>query len=107
MRELEVRNILRSSSRTASFRGGTRDQSDDCIIETDPTMSIPNSYVSETPERLTLYRKLDDIKDERSYRSSRRRSRIALGRYRSRSLNSRKPVRLRWLGQQMGPVKRC
>jgi transcription-repair coupling factor (superfamily II helicase) len=41
-----------------------RDQSDDCIIETDLTMLIPNSYVSETAERLALYRKLDDIKDE-------------------------------------------
>ena len=27
-------------------------------------MLIPNSYVSETAERLALYRKLDDIKDE-------------------------------------------
>jgi transcription-repair coupling factor (superfamily II helicase) len=45
-------------------RGSRRDQSDDCIIETDLTMLIPNSYVSETAERLALYRKLDDIKDE-------------------------------------------
>ncbi|HQZ44289.1 MAG TPA: helicase-related protein, partial [Flavobacteriales bacterium] len=44
-------------------RGATRDQSDDCIIETDLTMLIPASYVSETAERLALYRKLDDIKD--------------------------------------------
>src|SRR5690606_21285182 len=48
----------------ALARGSRRDQSDDCIIETDLTMLIPNSYVSETAERLALYRKLDDIKDE-------------------------------------------
>jgi transcription-repair coupling factor (superfamily II helicase) len=33
-------------------------------------MLIPNSYVSETAERLALYRRLDDIKDEEELQRS-------------------------------------
>jgi transcription-repair coupling factor (superfamily II helicase) len=65
-----------------------RDQSDDCIIETDLTMLIPNSYVSETAERLALYRKLDDIKDEAELQKfTAWRSPIASDRSRNRSPN--------------------
>jgi transcription-repair coupling factor (superfamily II helicase) len=36
----------------------------DCAIETDLEMLIPNEYVSNTTERMLLYRELNDIKDE-------------------------------------------
>ena len=36
----------------------------DCAIETDLEMLIPNQYVSNTTERMLLYRELNDIKDE-------------------------------------------
>lgn len=36
----------------------------DCTIETDLEMLIPESYVKSVSERLSLYAKLDDIKDE-------------------------------------------
>src|SRR5690606_33072423 len=45
-------------------RGTSRDWSEDCILETDLEMLIPNKYVSETAERLALYRELDDVKNE-------------------------------------------
>ena len=40
---------------SALARGSRRDQSDDCIIETDLTMLTPTA-MSETAERLALYR---------------------------------------------------
>ena len=45
---------------SALARGSRRDQSDDCIIETDLTMLIPNSYASETAVKTA------DLLDERA-----------------------------------------
>jgi transcription-repair coupling factor (superfamily II helicase) len=42
----------------------TNDYVRDCAIETDLNMLIPNEYVSNTTERMLLYRELNDIKDE-------------------------------------------
>ncbi len=42
----------------------THDYVRDCAIETDLEMLIPNSYVSNTTERMLLYRDLNEIKDE-------------------------------------------
>jgi transcription-repair coupling factor (superfamily II helicase) len=42
----------------------TNDYVRDCAIETDLEMLIPNQYVSNTTERMLLYRELNDIKDE-------------------------------------------
>lgn len=42
----------------------THDYVRDCAIETDLEMLIPNEFVSNTTERMLLYRELNDIKDE-------------------------------------------
>jgi transcription-repair coupling factor (superfamily II helicase) len=42
----------------------THDYVRDCAIETDLEMLIPNAFVSNTTERMLLYRELNDIKDE-------------------------------------------
>jgi transcription-repair coupling factor (superfamily II helicase) len=42
----------------------TRDYVRDCAIETDLEMLIPSDYVSNTTERMLLYRDLNEIKDE-------------------------------------------
>ncbi|HLP19608.1 MAG TPA: transcription-repair coupling factor, partial [Chitinophagales bacterium] len=42
----------------------TQDYVRDCAIETDLEMLIPNQYVSNTTERMLLYRELNEIKDE-------------------------------------------
>ncbi len=86
-------------------RGGTRDQSDDCIIETDLTMLIPNSYVSETAERLALYRKLDDIKDEPELQKFTTEVTDRFGPIPQQVVELMEAIRLRWLGQQMGLEK--
>ncbi|HNK68576.1 MAG TPA: helicase-related protein, partial [Flavobacteriales bacterium] len=86
-------------------RGATRDQSDDCIIETDLTMLIPNSYVSETAERLALYRKLDDIKDEAELRKFTTDVTDRFGTMPPVVNELLEGIRLRWLGQRMGLEK--
>ncbi|MFZ1692234.1 MAG: transcription-repair coupling factor [Flavobacteriales bacterium] len=89
----------------ALARGSRRDQSDDCIIETDLTMLIPNSYVSETAERLALYRKLDDIKDEAELQRFTAEITDRFGAIPQQVTELMEAIRLRWLGQQMGLEK--
>ncbi|HZY80503.1 MAG TPA: transcription-repair coupling factor [Cyclobacteriaceae bacterium] len=74
----------------------------DCVIETDLEILIPESYVSNTSERLQLYATLDNIKNEES-----------LGQFKN-SLQDRfgeippsvdqlvNSVRLRWIGERLG-----
>jgi transcription-repair coupling factor (superfamily II helicase) len=89
----------------ALARGSRRDQSDDCIIETDLTMLIPNSYVSETAERLALYRRLDDIKDEDELQKFTAEVTDRFGPIPPLVNELLEAIRLRWLGQRMGLEK--
>ncbi|MBK8226146.1 MAG: transcription-repair coupling factor [Flavobacteriales bacterium] len=89
----------------ALARGSRRDQSDDCIIETDLTMLIPNSYVSETAERLALYRRLDDIKDETELQKFSAEITDRFGPIPPLVNELLEAIRLRWLGQRMGLEK--
>lgn len=89
----------------ALARGSRRDQSDDCIIETDLTMLIPASYVSETAERLALYRKLDDIKDEAELQKFTTEVTDRFGPIPHQVTELMEAIRLRWLGQQIGLEK--
>lgn len=90
---------------SALARGSRRDQSDDCIIETDLTMLIPNSYVSETAERLALYRRLDDIKDENELQAFATEVQDRFGPIPHEVNELLEGIRLRWLGQRMGLEK--
>ncbi len=105
VRELKDEHFTELFEDRQLARGATRDQSDDCIIETDLTMLIPNSYVSETAERLALYRKLDDIKDEAELQKFTTEVTDRFGPIPQQVLELMEAIRLRWLGQQMGLEK--
>ncbi|MBP6390795.1 MAG: transcription-repair coupling factor [Flavobacteriales bacterium] len=105
VRELKSEHFAELFEDRQLARGGTRDQSDDCIIETDLTMLIPNSYVSETAERLALYRKLDDIKDENELQKFTTEVTDRFGPIPQQVIELMEAIRLRWLGQQMGLEK--
>ena len=68
-------------------------------------MLIPNSYVSETAERLALYRKLDDIKDEAELQKFTAEVTDRFGLIPQQVTELMEAIRLRWLGQQMGLEK--
>ncbi len=105
VRELKSEHFAELFEDRQLARGGTRDQSDDCIIETDLTMLIPNSYVSETAERLAIYRKLDDIKDEPELQKFSTEVTDRFGPIPQQVTELMEAIRLRWLGQQMGLEK--
>ena len=68
-------------------------------------MLIPNSYVSETAERLALYRKLDDIKDETELTKFTAEITDRFGAIPQQVTELMEAIRLRWLGQRMGLEK--
>jgi transcription-repair coupling factor (superfamily II helicase) len=74
----------------------------DCVIETDLEILIPETYVSNTSERLQLYSTLDNVKDEDSldrFRSSLLDRFGELPASVEQLINS---VRLRWIGEELG-----
>jgi transcription-repair coupling factor (superfamily II helicase) len=89
----------------ALARGSRRDQSDDCIIETDLPMLIPATYVGETAERLALYRRLDDVKDEAELQKFTAEITDRFGSVPPLVNELMEAIRLRWLGQRMGLEK--
>jgi len=105
VRELKSEHFKELFEDRQLARGSSRDQSDDCIIETDLTMLIPASYVSETAERLALYRKLDDIKDENELDKFTKEVTDRFGPIPEQVEELMQAIRLRWLGQQIGLEK--
>ena len=74
----------------------------DCVIETDLEILIPETYVGNTSERLQLYSRLDNIKNENQLEGFANEIRDRFGAIPptvSELINS---VRLRWLGEQLG-----
>ena len=77
----------------------------DCVIETDLEILIPETYINNSSERLQLYSSLDNVKDE-----------IALQSFSSSLIDRFGPlppsveqlinsVRLRWMGEELGLEK--
>ena len=74
----------------------------DCIIETDLEILIPDDYVNNISERLQLYSRLDNIKDEKELEAfiTEIRDRFGLLPVSVKELIN--TVRLRWLGEMLG-----
>ncbi|MFZ1687121.1 MAG: TRCF domain-containing protein, partial [Flavobacteriales bacterium] len=105
VRELKNEHFKELFEERPLARGASRDWSEDCILETDFTMLIPNSYVAETAERLALYRRLDDVKNEAELEKFRVDTTDRFGPLPAQVLDLMEAIRLRWLGEQMGLEK--
>jgi len=74
----------------------------DCVIETDLEILIPETYVSNTSERLQLYATLDNIKNEDALRSFTDSLRDRFGDLPESVQQLVNSVRLRWMGEELG-----
>ena len=74
----------------------------DCIIETDLEILIPDDYVSNISERLQLYSRLDNIKDEKELEEFSAEIRDRFGPFPVSVKELISTVRLRWLGEVLG-----
>ncbi|MEQ9300764.1 MAG: transcription-repair coupling factor [Cyclobacteriaceae bacterium] len=74
----------------------------DCSIETDLEILIPNDYVANISERLSLYTQLDNIKNEEELAAFEKSITDRFGPIPESVVDLIKSVRLRWLGIQLG-----
>lgn len=74
----------------------------DCTIETDLEILIPDHYVSNTSERIQLYASLDNIKDEQSLNRFRESLKDRFGPIPESVQQLINSVQLRWIGEELG-----
>jgi transcription-repair coupling factor (superfamily II helicase) len=74
----------------------------DCVIETDLEILIPETYVNNTSERLQLYSRLDNVKDESQLEQLVQEIRDRFGPLPPSVVELTNSVRLRWLGEKLG-----
>jgi transcription-repair coupling factor (superfamily II helicase) len=74
----------------------------DCTIDTDMEILIPDNYVNNITERLTLYRELDDSKHEDELKSFETRLIDRFGPVPEQAMELIHTIRLRWLAMEIG-----
>ena len=74
----------------------------DCNIDTDMEILIPDHYVNNIGERLSLYRELDDAKDESELDSFETNLNDRFGPIPKQTLELIHTIRLRWLAMEIG-----
>jgi transcription-repair coupling factor (superfamily II helicase) len=77
----------------------------DCQIDTDFQIRFPGDYIVNTPERIRLYRELDNIKNEEALTDFKNNLIDRFGKLPDESIELLKVVELRWLAMQLGMVK--
>lgn len=74
----------------------------DCVIETDLEILIPDTFVNSTSERLQLYSRLDNIRDEDQLEKFSAEIKDRFGPIPPSVLELINSVRLRWYGERLG-----
>jgi len=74
----------------------------ECQLETDLEIFIPADYVSSAPERLTLYKELDNIKTEEALIAFRQKLQDRFGPLPQATEDLLDALRLRWRAQKLG-----
>jgi transcription-repair coupling factor (superfamily II helicase) len=77
----------------------------DCQLETDMQLVIPDDYVNEVNERLSLYKELDDSTDEESLTLFTKNLKDRFGDIPEETEELMNAVRLRWLAKEVGFTK--
>ncbi len=74
----------------------------DCVIETDLELLIPDTYVTNISERLSLYSQLDNIKQEDELEKFEQNIKDRFGPIPTEVRSLFETVRLRWLAERLG-----
>ena len=92
-KDLFTRDLVKEAARVVA---------QDCTIETDLEILIPDTYVSNTTERIGLYAKLDNIKNEEKLEKFVNNLRDRFGPIPESVQDLIQTVRLRWLAEKLG-----
>lgn len=74
----------------------------DCQIETDMELTFPSEYIESVSERMSLYRELDNVKDEKELAEFTNRLIDRFGALPSQTEDLLQLVRLRWIAVNLG-----
>ena len=74
----------------------------DCQIETDLELLLPDDYVNDITERLSLYRKLDACNDEKELSAYQKNLEDRFGEIPESVFNLLNTLRLRWVAKSIG-----
>ena len=77
----------------------------DCIIDTDMELLLPETYVENITERLKIYRKLDNVKDEQSLQQIAQKLTDRFGKIPEPTEQLFNVVRMRWIAIELGMLK--
>jgi transcription-repair coupling factor (superfamily II helicase) len=94
LKEHDFKELFTDSSR--------REFVHDCVIETDLEILIPDSYITNTTERLSLYKELDSISDDQNLIDFRDRLADRFGPIPGQTEDLIHTIRLRWLAKKIG-----
>ena len=74
----------------------------DCVLETDLEIRIPDTYVNNVAERLSLYQDMDNLKNEEELKGIPQRTRRSFWTYSEQVDELAYSFKLRWLAQELG-----
>jgi transcription-repair coupling factor (superfamily II helicase) len=74
----------------------------ECQIETDMEVLLPNNYVSNIQERLSLYKELESVEDEENLKKFAQNLKDRFGTLPPQVEDLINTIRLRWLGKKIG-----
>lgn len=74
----------------------------DCQVETDLELTFPSDYVENISERMSLYRKLDNVRDEEELKAFETKLEDRFGALPPQTVNLMLLVRLRWIAMSLG-----
>ncbi|MEP0367906.1 MAG: transcription-repair coupling factor [Cyclobacteriaceae bacterium] len=98
LKETEFKDLFHKEMSEDEFEGIT----EDCIIETDLEILIPESYVSNISERLSLYSQLDNIKNEEELTAFTKSIKDRFGPYPQPVGDLIDSVKVRWVAEKLG-----
>ncbi|MDF1570774.1 MAG: transcription-repair coupling factor [Bacteroidales bacterium] len=90
---------------TVEKAGPNQHYAQDCQIDTDLELLLPESYIANISERMHLYRELDSIETSEALEQFRKMLRDRFGELPSEAEELLNVVRLRWLAMQTGVEK--
>lgn len=95
LKENEFKDVFKTDAEQKEFVK-------DCQIETDMELMIPDLYISNITERLSLYKELDNAKDENALNSFREKLIDRFGPLPKQTQELINTVQLRWLAKKIG-----
>jgi transcription-repair coupling factor (superfamily II helicase) len=98
LKETEFKELFKKELEMKDLRKLTAD----CVIETDLAVVIPDKYVSNISERLSLYSSLDNIKNEEELEKFRTSVTDRFGPSPKEVTDLMETVRLRWFAEALG-----